>query len=330
MALPLSGDALYDSALEPFGKWVTKPNLEELVINQPCEVGLLYRRQRGEQLETWWRFERAPELTVDAIEKLCRVLANKKGHVFDPVAQPRVSTRLPGGHRFEAMMGKAVTTAISVTVRVKRRATATLEDFGLVGPLRDRVTEAVASEAHLIVSGGTSSGKTTFLNLLLEQIPSDRRLFVMEDTEELEVSHKNVTRRVLSRNETGAAIGYPEVFDNAMRSRPDHILLGELSVDNTQPALRLLNSGHRGLCATLHADSPELALDEAFFQNLALAGHRGLDPSYVATYLRRTVDLVVQVNKVGAGRRAVTHLWWPQAGEMVRLGGATAFEGAAA
>lgn len=310
MSLPASGDALYDAALEPLGKYLGRKNLVEFVANRPGEAGLLLLKQTKAGKVEEWAWEKAPELNLSYWSKLCHILANKKGHHFDEVAQPRVSTQLPGGHRFEAMMGKVVDDGIGVAIRMKRRAGASLDDFGLTGALLHQVQVAVAAGANVLIAGGTSTGKTTFLNLLLELIPLDRRLFVMEDTKELEVPHHNLTRRLISRNETGCAVGYAEVFDHAMRMRPDQVLLGELSIPNTYPALRLLNTGHRGFFATIHADSPELALGEAFYQNLALGGHGELSPDYVREYLHRTVDLVVQLGHPEGASRRVTALWW--------------------
>ena len=314
-----SGNAVLDTALRPLARFLNKRNLVELTVNEPGEVGLeLMRDGRNGIRDQGYVWEKAPDLTLEYWEELCHVLANGQGHRFDLIEQPRVSCQLPGGHRYEAMLGKVVSSGISVSVRMKRRAQVGLADFGLIGDPFKRLTELIARGGNVIVSGGTASGKTTFLNLLLEVIPEHRRLFVIEDTAELEVPHKNQTRRLVSRNETGVAIGYAEIFDHAMRSRPDQVLLGELSIPNTYSALRLLNTGHRGFLATIHADSPELALDEAFFQNLAFAGDARMSSDYLSRYLRRTVDAVLQVAKVGGARRAVIEIWWPLRGERWR------------
>lgn len=326
MSLPSTGDALYDAQLEALGRYFRKRGLAELVVNTPGEVGLLIRSEGPEGPSESWVWEAAPSLDRSYLESLCHTLANKVGQRFDPVEQPRVSVQLPGGHRFEAMVGKVVTSGLSVTIRVKRRAKASLGDFGLGPEVVERLAAAMAEGANVVVSGGTATGKTTFLNLLLELIPADKRLFIMEDTVELEVPHRNVTRRVLARNETGVAIGYPEVFDHAMRSRPDQVLLGELSTTNAFAAISLLNTGHRGFAATLHADSPRLALGEKFYQYLALAGHAGIPADYVARYLEQVVDLVIQIRRDhgGSARRRVTEIWAPAAGETWELGGRTA------
>lgn len=306
-------DAILESQLEPLAKYLGRRGLVELAVNKPGEVALEFAGKG-------WVTEKAPELSIRYCDALCHSLANKAGHVFDPIAQPIVSTRLPGGHRFQAMMGKAVRSGIALSVRVRRRATATLEEFGVAGALKAQIETAMATGANIVISGGTSSGKTTLANLLLPLIPADRRILTIEDTAELEAPHRNQVNFLVSRNETGVATGYGDVFDHAMRSRPDQILLGELSIPNAFASLVLLNSGHRGFLTTIHANSPGLALDEGFYQRIALAGHREVAADYLAAYLRRTVDLVIQVAKVGRDEWRVTELWWPAQGEVRRDG----------
>ena len=101
-----------------------------------------------------------------------------------------------------------------------------------------------------------------------------------------------------------------------MRSRPDIVIAGELSIRNTFPSLRLLNTGHRGFMCTVHAHSARLALEEAIPFNVNLAGVKVVE---LERYLRRTIDLVIQVMKVAGGQRRITEIWQPGSGEPVRL-----------
>lgn len=306
--LAVSGDAVLDAALEPLAAFFRRRDLVEISVNRPGEIGL-------EIAGKGYVFERVAWMSLKFWEDICHALANKAGHAFDPEAQPRVSTRLPGGHRFEAMMGKSVLSGLTVSIRVKRRSQAGLRDFGVAGATLAEVEAAIRRGANVVISGGTSSGKTTLANLLLPLIPADRRLLTIEDTPELDAPQHNQVNHIVSRNEANPRVGYAEVFDHAMRSRPDQILLGELSIPNAFPALLLLNSGHRGLICTMHADSAALALEEGFYQRVALSGRAEIDPDYLARYLRRTIDLVIQVAKAGRDCRRITEIWWPGQGE---------------
>jgi type IV secretory pathway ATPase VirB11/archaellum biosynthesis ATPase len=287
--------------------------LVELNANTPGRVMLEF--PDGRRVE-----EKAPALTAHYWTGLCYILANSAGQVFDPETVPFVSTRLPGGHRFEAMIGPFCETGLSVSIRIYRDIDRTPEDFGLTGECKERVTSAVRAGHTVFVSGGTSSGKTTLLNMLIPFIPAEKRILTVEDTRELRVPHLDRNHFVPPRHssaEAPAAVDYSKIIDHLMRSRPDIVIAGELSIRNTFPSLRLLNTGHRGFMCTVHANSARLALEEAVEFNCNLAGYRIVD---LARYMLRTVDLVVQVMKVGGGLRRVTEIWEPsRGGDPVRL-----------
>ncbi|MEN8237545.1 MAG: ATPase, T2SS/T4P/T4SS family, partial [Pseudomonadota bacterium] len=146
--------------------------------------------------------------------------------------------------------------------------------------------------------------------------PDDKRVLSVEDTRELVIPHQNQVNYVVSRNEATPAVGYSHVIDHLMRSRPDIILAGELSIANTFPVLRLLNSGHKGFMCTLHANSPNLALDEAIPANVMLSGNPAQG---VSEYLRKTVDVVIQLHRLPSGKREVTEVLFPITGEQQML-----------
>lgn len=309
----LPTDAVLTAKLEPLAAFLRRRGLVELNANQPGEIWLEFAD--GRRL-----LEKAPALTTDYWRKLCHILANKAGTVFDPETQPFVSDRLPGGHRFEALVSSFAETGLSVSIRMFRDAGVTLEDFGLEGQWRETVTASVRAGRTVFVSGGTSSGKTTLLNTLIPFIPADKRILTVEDTRELRVPHRDRNHFVPPRHasaQSAAPVDYPKIIDHLMRSRPDIVIAGELSIRNTFPSLRLLNTGHRGFMCTVHANSARLALEEAVEFNCNLAGIRVVD---LARYMRRTVDLVIQVMRVGGGGRRVTEIWEPSTGgEPVKL-----------
>jgi len=305
----LMHNAVLDTLLEPLWPFLKTPDLIELSVVRPLEVGL-------EIAGNGYQFVDAPHLDYEYWRFLCHVLANRSGVAFHPVRQPRISTALPEGHRFEAMLGKNVDKALSISIRIKRNIHTELEAFGVFGDIKAQIIQMVQEGVNLLVSGGTSSGKTTFLNQLIRYIPLEKRILTVEDTRELDIPHINQKSYIVSRNETNTVIGYPEVIDHLVRSRPDVIIAGEVSVANAFPIVRMLNSGHAGFMATIHANTPELALTAAMPQNIQLAG---LNSSGISDLLYQTLDIVLQLHRSEKGRREVTEILFPKSRETLNL-----------
>ena len=320
-------DAVLDAKLEPLTPYLKRGSIEEICANGPGEIGL-------DQVGKGTQWIKDPCLTLRYWDELCHILANKAGVQFDMERQPIVSTRLPDGHRFEAMLGKTVIeSGISVSIRIKRAFEADLAAFGVsswtggvtstgvgtqpapgAGVIRDlsvRLASAVREGRNILISGGTSSGKTTLLNALARFIPEDKRVLCVEDTREIDLPHiRNRNFFVVSRNEANPNVGYGEVFDHMMRSHPQIIIAGELSIRNAYPALLLMNSGHRGFMCTMHANSARLALEEGFHQRIALGG-RVVNRRDLIDYLRGAIDIVIQCGLGPDGRRRILEIWEP-------------------
>ena len=154
-----------------------------------------------------------------------------------------------------------------------------------------------------MVAGGTSSGKTTFLNSLIQAIPNETRLIVIEDTQELVVDQPNNVRILKSKTGTDVAgVTYPAIINACMRLRPDSLLLGEFDIENTLPFLRLLNTGHGGSMATIHANSASGAL-KALVKNatLSISG----SPDAVVGYARDAFDSVAFCTRIDRGKYGI-------------------------
>ncbi len=300
--------------LDPLRPFLNIKNLQEISVLKEKELAL--------EIEgVGYEFISAEALDFEYWKSLCYTLANMHGLVWDPETHPILSSRLPDlesqrCHRFEAMMGPFVEDGLSISIRIKRTAKVTLEDFGLRGEVKEQILALVKSGSSILISGGTSSGKTTLLNLLLQEIPPYKRVLTIEDTRELELPHRNWKAYTVPRNETSSSLSYQSIIDHFMRSRPDMIITGELSISNSFPILRLLNTGHKGFMCTLHANSPTLALEEAFTQNLRLGGHPVID---AVSFLKKTIDLVIQVDHQGNKDRKITALWDPQTNVYTRI-----------
>ena len=153
------------------------------------------------------------------------------------------------------------------------------------------------------MSGGTSTGKTTFLNALLREIPPDERLILIEDTPELTVQHDNCVGLVSVRGDLGEArVTANDLVSASLRMRPDRIILGELRGPEAFSFLRAVNSGHPGSMTTIHADSAESAVEQLVM--LVLEGGTRLGRADVRHYARQSIGLFVQLCRDG-GNRAV-------------------------
>jgi type IV secretion system protein VirB11 len=161
---------------------------------------------------------------------------------------------------------------------------------------------AVRLKKTILISGGTSTGKTSLLNALLADIPQEERLLTVEDAAEISLAHQNSVGLIAVRGDNGEArIGVNDLLAAALRMRPDRIILGELRGPETTAFLRAINTGHPGSVTTIHADSPHGAFEQIAL--LALQSGLPLDRRETIAYARSIIDIVVQVERVGGRRR---------------------------
>jgi len=290
--------------LEPLRPFLKIKNLKEISVLRQKEVGL-------EIDGKGYTFVEVQELNYDYWKMLCHVLANINGLIFNLETHPILSTSFQDPetkkfHRFEAMLGPFVKDEISISIRLHRAHNKTFKDFGMTDLLIEKIRNSVRCQKSILISGGTSSGKTTFLNLLAQEIPLSKRILTVEDTQELILPHKNWKSYLIPRGETNGSITYQSVIDHFMRSRPDIVLTGEVSTRNSFPILRLLNTGHKGFMCTIHANSPELALESAFEQNLNLSGYK---VEKVFDFLKKTIDLVIQIESKDSDKKRIQSIW---------------------
>jgi type IV secretion system protein VirB11 len=162
--------------------------------------------------------------------------------------------------------------------------------------------EAVRARKTIVISGGTSTGKTTLLNALVREIDTRERLIVIEDAPEIRLDHPNAVGLIAVRGDQGEAqVDADDLLRASLRMRPDRILLGELRGPEAFAFLRAVNSGHPGSLTTVHADTPEGAID----QIALLAMTSGLDLGWdkIQTYVRRVIDVIVQLERQNRKRR---------------------------
>lgn len=283
----MASTALLDTVIAPLEPHLKTRGLVELCINQPGEVWL--------ETVDGWKHKKDPALTRRVLEQLGDLLATYSGQRFDETT-PILATQLPGyGYRVQLLGGAMVDSGISLTIRAGTARTFPLEHY--LGPDdAAELAEAQRAGKNVLVVGGTGTGKTTFINSLIPYIPDTQRIIVIEDTKELVVPQPNCVRLLKSKSGTDiAGITYKDIINACMRMRPDRLLVGELDIDNTSPWLRLINTGHAGTMTSLHADSPDKALN-AIAQNARLAGMQGTAQE-IEDYARQALHYIVHMQR---------------------------------
>ena len=315
-----------ESILRPLSYWYNQDNIEEVAINRSGQVWL---RLRGKRAYPWVMYK-DEKLTKEYLTDLLYIIANTYELPFDPIqGNPVVYATIPGEHRFSAICGRNImydnddlTGGIALTIRVHADDVAFgLGDYGLtqgtglhkINPLKDikepedpyeRLLLSIKRGDHILVSGATSTGKTTFLNNLLKILDINKRILTIEDTRELIVPHPNRVHIVLSRTEQTNALTYAKVIDLVVRFTPDAIIGGEISTGNAGAIWELMGSGHDNCLATIHAESSEAAY-QAFTARI-LHTYPTIDRKKTIEEMRQKLR-VVQINRDG-NLRAVTEI----------------------
>ena len=289
--------------LGPLEDLLADPEVEEVMVNGPETV---YVERRGRIETSAVRFESEQALR-DTIE---RILA-PVGRRVDELS-PMVDARLADGSRVNVVIPPLAVDGPALSVRRFAAARPGPDELvagdTLTAELRELLADAVRSRRSILVCGGTGSGKTTLLNALSAWILPSERVVTIEDAAELRLRQPHVVR-LESRPASVEGRGEVTIRDllrNALRMRPDRIVIGEVRGAEALDLLTALNTGHEGALSTVHANSPEDALRR--IETLALMAGVGLPHEAVREQLARGVDLVVHMVREPEGERRVTEL----------------------
>ena len=270
-----------ESALRPLSYWYKQDSVEEVAVDHP---GSIWLRLRGRRAHPWQEQE-DPKLTREFLNNILYIIANTYDQSFEPTeGNPVVYATLPGGHRFTGISGRNVmydtqdlTGGVALAIRVYREDLGIgFGDFNLeqgqrLRPLSkmaqvedpddpyDRLLLSIRKGEHILISGGTATGKTTFLNNMIKLVDEHKRIITVEDTRELIIPHKNRVHVVLPRTDQMNKFSYTRVIDLIVRFTPDAIICGEISTSNASAVWELMGSGHENCFATIHAENTEEA-----------------------------------------------------------------------
>ncbi len=261
-----------------------------------------------------------PDIDDRLIQRLAEQVA-RVSHQGINREHPLLGATLPGGARVQFCGPPAARKHWAMAIRRHRRLDLPLDayDTGPLapsqrGPMPDAqaepiafLREAIRQRRTILVSGGTSTGKTTFLNAMLGEIPKHERVVLVEDTPELKLPGKNGIGLVAVKGELGEAkVTANELLQAALRLRPDRIVLGELRGAESVSFLRAINTGHPGSFSTIHANSLRGALEQLSL--MVMQTGIGLTRSDTIAYSASVIDVFVQLGRDEAGRRGITQI----------------------
>ena len=283
-----------------------KLKANELIFNKPCELDIDYG-------DKWEKItgEEMRKFDYDFLNDFVTQLATIRRQKFNE-KNPALSCELPSPYnryRVQAQHKNSLFNSdIVVDIRIPSQTRFELENFELSQKIQNfgwtyaKIRALIRNKKNVLISGGTGSGKTSFLNSLLGEIDENQRVVSIEDSQELNLDHiKNKTQLAVPKD-TNEIYGYQKAINNALRLKPERLLLGEIDIRNTFSFLRINNTGHEGSLSTLHANNPQDAI-KALITNIVLGGDlQNPDDDMLKELITTAVDYIIQIKRVGATR----------------------------
>jgi pilus assembly protein CpaF len=287
----------------PIEPLLRDPSVTEVMVNGPRRV---YVERSGQLVPAGVEFADEAHL-----RRVIDRIVSRVGRRVDE-ASPMVDARLPDGSRVNAIVPPIALDGSSLTIRKFARDPFTVQDligFGtLTRQTADLLDACVRGHLNIVVSGGTGSGKTTTLNVLSSFVPTDERIVTVEDAAELQLHQDHVVRLESrpSNVEGRGAVTTRDLVRNALRMRPDRIVVGEVRDGAALDMLQAMNTGHDGSLTTLHANTPRDALSR--LETMVLMAGMDLPMRAIREQVASAVHLIIQVSRLRDGSRRITHI----------------------
>ncbi|MGH2936332.1 MAG: CpaF family protein [Gaiellaceae bacterium] len=287
----------------PLERFLRDETVTEVMVNGADRV---YVERSGKIERTTGRFIDDAHL-LRIIDKI----VSQVGRRVDE-ASPMVDARLPDGSRVNAVIPPLALTGPTLTIRKFSRDPYTVNDLIAFGTLSPRAAQffgaCVKGKLNVLIAGGTGTGKTTTLNAISAFIPGDERIVTIEDAAELQLQQEHViTLESRPANIEGQGqVTIRQLVRNALRMRPDRIIVGEVRGPETLDMLQAMNTGHEGSLTTIHANSPRDALNR--LETLVLTAGVDLPHRAIREQIASAFDLLVQIQRLVDGSRRVTHI----------------------
>ncbi len=316
-------------SLDPLSSFLSDPTVVEISVNRPGHVYI--ERLGGDVMEHY----EIPSLTMAEIENIGERVAGAT-HQFISRANPILSAALPTGERIQIVLPPAAADGGAISIRKQVTSDFTLEEYRdngslekvsvAVGGLTDieqaliehlrseRIYEfirsAIRQRVSILISGGTSTGKTTFLNACLKTIDPFERILTLEDTRELFPPQKNAVHLLASRGDQGTAhVTIQSLLEASLRMRPDRLFVGEIRGSEAFAFLRAINTGHPGSMSTVHADTPLGAYEQLAMMVQQGGMSAGYSKQDLMSYIQMVIPVVIQLRREG-GRRGVSEIYY--------------------
>ena len=288
----------------PITELLNDPNVTEIMVNGPSEV---YVEIDGKLVK-----DTSVSFINDShIERTIQRLIQPLGRTIDS-SSPMVDSRLKDGSRINAVLPPLSVNGPVITIRKFKHNMTKVEDLLRVGTMTKDMAKfleaCVKGKLNIIVCGGTGSGKTTLLNIISGFIGNDERIITIEDAAELKLEQEHVISletRTANYNK-GSVITVRDLVINALRMRPDRIIVGECRGKEAFDMLQAMNTGHDGSLTTLHANSPEDALNR--LETLVLMSGIDIPIKAVREYIENAINIVVNIQRMHDGKRKITSI----------------------
>ncbi|MBE3099879.1 MAG: CpaF family protein [Planctomycetes bacterium] len=289
--------------LEPVGEYLRDPTVTEIMVNGPDEI---FIERKGRLLLTESKFPNEAALQA-AIRNILQYVGKRIS-----TEHPMMDARLPDGSRVHVAMAPCSRRGTLLTIRKFSRQAFDMDflvSTGCLSPLAcDFLKLCILTEKNLLISGGTSSGKTSLLNVLSGYIHSDRRVVVIEESSELQLRQPHVLSlesRAPDRYGRGE-VTIRDLFKHSLRMRPDRVIVGECRGGEALDMIQAMTSGHAGSMTTLHADSPPDALHR--LETMALMSNVEIPLSALRAQVASAIHVIIQMMRFADGSRRVVQI----------------------
>ncbi len=288
----------------PLTELLEDKNISEIMVNSPKEI---YIEIDGQII----RDDSVSFINDEHIIRTIERMIGPMGRTID-ATNPMVDSRLKDGSRINAVIPPLSTKGPVITIRKFKREMTTADDMIRIGSMTPYMASfleaAVRGKCNMIICGGTGSGKTTLLNILSSFVPEEERIITIEDAAELRLNKEHVISletRVTNYDNEGE-ITIRDLVINALRMRPDRIIVGEVRGKEAFDMLQAMNTGHEGSLTTLHANGAKDALNR--LETMVLMSGLDIPIKAIREYIVSAIDLVVNIERMSDGKRKITSI----------------------